>query len=93
VDAKRPTTVLVNQNMAAGWGVEGGELVAGGQDGLLAARVPAGRRVVTFRYLPRAFVVGGAVSLLAAAGALAFLLAERWRARRGPRLGGTSPPH
>ena len=48
---------------------------------MLAARVAAGHHTVTFRYLPRAFVAGLIVSLLATVGAIAFLLAER-RTRR-----------
>jgi hypothetical protein len=81
VDARRPTTVLVNQNMGTGWRAEGAALVEKGEDGLLAARVDAGHHVVTFRYLPRSVLAGAAVSLLAAAGALAFLLSERRRRR------------
>jgi hypothetical protein len=81
VDAKRATTVLVNQNMDVGWRAEGAALVDKGVDGLLAARVEAGHRVVTFRYLPRSVLAGAAVSLLAAVGAVAFLVADR-RARR-----------
>jgi hypothetical protein len=81
VDVKRPTTVIVNQNTDGGWRVEGGAFIPEGAEGLLAARVAEGRHTVVFRYLPRAFVGGLAVSLLAAAGALAFLLTDR-RARR-----------
>jgi hypothetical protein len=82
VDAKRPTTVLVNQNADVGWRVDGAALVAGGDGGLLAARVEAGHHLVTFRYLPGGFVVGAIVSVLAAAGSAAFLLAQRRRRRR-----------
>jgi hypothetical protein len=88
VDAKRPTTVLVNQNMGVGWRADGAALVEKGVDGLIAARVDAGHHVVTFRYLPTSVVAGAAVSLLAAAGALAFLL----RARRARRLSAAPSP-
>jgi hypothetical protein len=81
IEVKRPATVLVNQNMGVGWRAEGATLVEGGEGGLIAARVEAGRHVVTFRYLPRSVIAGAAVSLLAAAGAIAYLLVER-RARR-----------
>jgi hypothetical protein len=84
VDAKRPTTVLVNQNMGVGWRARGAALVEGGENGLLAARVDAGRHTVTFRYLPRSVLAGAVVSLLAAVGAVAFLLVDR-RARRYAR--------
>jgi hypothetical protein len=83
VDAKRPATVLVNQNMGEGWRAEGADIVPGGVDGLIAARVAAGRHTVVFRYRPRAYVVGAAVSLLAGAAAAAFLVFERRSRRRG----------
>jgi len=89
VDAKRPTTVLVNQNFGVGWHADGGALVEGGEGGLLAARVGAGRHTVTFRYLPRSVVVGGAISLLAAFATAALLLADR----RTRRLGSGPPLH
>ena len=77
VDVSRPATVLVNQNFAAGWRVDGGELVSEG--GLLAARVPAGRRTLTFRYLPGSLLVGAAVSALALAVAIALVVTGRRR--------------
>jgi hypothetical protein len=60
-DFARDGTVVVNQNFHAGWRVEGGVLAD--QGGLLAARVAAGRRTVSFRFLPTSFLVGLAVSL------------------------------
>jgi hypothetical protein len=81
VDVKKPTTVLVNQNMGIGWHADGGELVAGGVDGLLAARVEPGQRVLTFHYLPRSLIAGGAISLLAALAAIVFLVLDRRRTR------------
>jgi len=82
VDVKRPATVLVNQNMGVGWRAEGATLVPKGVDGLIAARVEPGRHLVTFRYLPRSVLAGAAVSLLAAAGAAAFLIYDRQTRRR-----------
>jgi hypothetical protein len=93
IDARRPTKVLVNQNWAPGWRVEGGAAIDGGEAGLLAATVAAGRHTVTFRYLPRPFVIGAVVSLLAAAGAVLFVLLERRRRRSAgdPGLGAATP--
>jgi hypothetical protein len=60
-DFARDGTVVVNQNFHAGWRVQGGVLAD--QGGLLAARVAAGRRTVSFRFLPTSFLVGLAASL------------------------------
>ena len=60
-DFARDGTVVVNQNFHAGWRVRGGVLAD--QGGLLAARVAAGRRTVSFRFLPTSFLVGLAASL------------------------------
>jgi hypothetical protein len=83
VDAKRATTVLVNQNFGVGWRAEGAALVAGGDGGLLAARVAPGRHTVTFRYLPRTVIAGGVVSALALLVTAAIVAAERRARRRG----------
>jgi uncharacterized membrane protein YfhO len=72
-DFARDGTVVVNQNFNAGWRVEGGVLAD--QGGLLAARVAAARRTVSFRFLPTSFLVGLAVSL-------ATLLYGAWLWRR-----------
>ena len=81
VDLRRPATVLVNQNFGPGWRVTGGTVANEG--GLLAARVPEGRHRVTFRYLPRRVVVGGAISLGAAmAGAIFVVVVSRRRRRQ-----------
>jgi hypothetical protein len=89
VDTKRPATLLVNQNYDPGWRAEGGEIASDG--GLLAARVPAGRRTVTFRYLPRSFVIGAAVSLAMAVAAALFVIMTRASARaRARRTSATS---
>ena len=52
VDARRPTSVLVNQNYGPGWRAEGGTLADEG--GLLAAGVPAGKSMVTSPTVHRA---------------------------------------
>jgi hypothetical protein len=79
VDAKRPATVVVNQNFGPGWRVEGATMMP--QDGLIAAQVPAGRHAVTFSYLPPGFVAGLCVSVAAAlAGAAYVVIARRRRA-------------
>jgi hypothetical protein len=82
VDVKRATTVLVNQNMGVGWQAEGGEIVAGGVDGLLAARVAPGRHTLTLSYLPRTVILGGAISLMAFAAAATVLVLDHRQARR-----------
>jgi hypothetical protein len=46
---------------------------------LLAARAPAGRHTIAFRYLPRSFVIGAGVSLVALAVAVALIVAARRR--------------
>jgi hypothetical protein len=80
VDLRRPATVLVNQNFAPGWQVTGGTIANEG--GLLAAHVPQGHHGLTFRYLPRSVLIGGAISFLAALGSALFLERERRRRSR-----------
>jgi hypothetical protein len=58
----RPGVVVVNQNFHSGWRVDGGMATSAG--GLLAARVEAGPRTVSFRFLPGSFLIGLAVSLV-----------------------------
>jgi hypothetical protein len=77
VDVKRPATVLVNQNWGPGWRAVGGALVEGGDGGLLAARVPAGRHTLQLHYSPTSFWLGAAVSLLALALAIALVVQDR----------------
>jgi hypothetical protein len=84
VDLRRPAIVLVNQNFGPGWRVSGGTVTNEG--GLLGARVPQGRHQVTFRYLPRGFIVGGAISLLAALAAAIFVIVVRRRRANGSSL-------
>ncbi|MES1172531.1 MAG: DUF6541 family protein [Bacteroidota bacterium] len=79
----RPGTVVVNQNWNEHWRVEGGRNSNVG--GLLGAALPAGVHVVTFRYLPRPFLIGLAItaaSLLLAA--LAWWRLGLPRARAAP---------
>ena len=82
VDVQRQTVVIVNQNYDAGWTATGGDLVPSLEDGLLAAEVPPGERVLTFRYRPRSFVVGAVVSLLALLAGAALVGSDRRRRLR-----------
>jgi hypothetical protein len=79
VNLKRPTTILVNQNWGPGWHAYGAELVENGEGGLLAARAPAGRHTIAFRYLPTSFVIGAGVSLLSLAFAVGLIVVARRR--------------
>jgi hypothetical protein len=90
VDAKRPATVVVNQNFGPGWRVEGATLSP--RDGLIAADVPAGRHAVTFSYLPPGFVAGLCVSAVAALAAAAYVaIARRRRASLALNRAAPSP--
>jgi hypothetical protein len=80
LDLKRPANVLVNQNWGPGWHAYGAELIEGGDGGLLAARAPAGRHTIAFRYLPTSFVIGAGVSVAALAVAVGMIVAA-WRRR------------
>jgi hypothetical protein len=82
VDFATPGTVVVNQNFHKSGRVTGGAVTD--HEGLLAARVPAGRHVVTFRFLPMSFFVGLAVTM-----ATLLFMAAMWR-RWQPRA--TPPP-
>jgi len=74
----RPGVVVVNQNYHQGWRVTGGVLV--NQGGLLAARVEAGARQIVFRFLPRSFLVGLAISLATLGQGIWLWI--RWRGNR-----------
>jgi hypothetical protein len=76
-ELRRSAHVVVNQNFDPHWQVDGGRAVS--MDGLLAAKVPAGRSEVVFRYRPRPFVIGWVVSLFAVVGWLTLWI--RWRPR------------
>ncbi len=77
----KPGRVVVNQNWNPHWHVDGGR--ANNDRGLLAATVDGGRRRVTFRYLPRPFLAGLAITM--AALGMAILLWWRWRPISGSR--------
>ena len=77
----RPGRVVVNQNWNPHWHVEGGRVE--NDHGLLAAAVESGQRQVTFRYLPRPFLVGLATTI--AALGLAAWLWWRWAPKRAIR--------
>jgi hypothetical protein len=83
VDVQRPAVVLVNQNFDPGWRAQVGDGEGAGvianEGGLLAARVEAGRRLVTFYYRPRSLVIGAAVSLVTLLLAGGFLVILRRR--------------
>lgn len=84
-DFARPGIVVVNQNFHRGWRVDGGTLTDTG--GLLSARVDAGRRRISFRFLPTSFLVGLAITLTT-------LLCGLWLWRRwgAVEVGARSPP-
>lgn len=79
VDARRPTTLLVNQNWHPGWTSSVGEVVS--VDGILGVRLAEGRHAVTLRFLPRSALGGGLVSLTAFLGmaAVGFVTSRRRR--------------
>lgn len=84
VDFAKPGTVVVNQNFHKSWRVTGGALT--NHEGLLAARVPAGHHLVTFRFWPSSFFVGLAVTVTTL-----LLMAVMWRRWR-PRTRSPAPP-
>lgn len=63
-EAEAEAIVVLNQNYHPGWKVSGALEGAFDLEGLVAARVPAGEGVVTFRYAPTSRVAGAAVTLL-----------------------------
>jgi len=77
VNLKRPTTVLVNQNWGVGWRAVGGDIIKGGDGGLLAARVQAGRHTVVFHYMPMSLFIGLGASLLSLAIAIGLIVQAR----------------
>jgi hypothetical protein len=78
VDVSRPTAVVVNQNWSSGWRASVGEVQS--IKGLLTVAVPAGKQTLSLRFRPRS-ATGGALTSLAAAAALGFLV--WWRRRHG----------
>jgi hypothetical protein len=82
VDAARADVIVVNENFHHDWTVMTGR--ADGPfrfgQGLLALRVPAGRQSIELRYVPRAFRLGAAISLLSL---LVGYLLVRWTRPEG----------
>jgi hypothetical protein len=72
VDAKEPTTILVNQNWAAGWHTNVG--VVHDQELLLAVDVPAGKNRVRLSYADRLQRTCLAISLVTLIGLLVVLV-------------------
>jgi hypothetical protein len=71
-------TLVWNQNYDGGWRWKRGDVEGrGAYNGLLAAEVEPGAQRVVFTYLPRSFIVGLCVTLLAIAGALVWV-GVRW---------------
>ena len=85
VDAKEPTTVLVNQNWAREWRASVGTVRS--EEQLLAVDVPAGKNVVVLEYKDRFLDVCLLVSLLSLLG-IAFVMVRdgsRWAHRERAR--------
>ncbi|MBI4950110.1 MAG: hypothetical protein HY955_08205 [Deltaproteobacteria bacterium] len=69
--------LVLNQNFFKGWKAEGAAREAESHNGLVSARVPAGKNVVRFYYSPTSFKIGLAVSAISLLAALAILLRRR----------------
>jgi hypothetical protein len=65
IDAPRETLIHSSQVFAPGWRADGALSTVRVHDTFLGFRVAAGRQRVTLRYLPRSFVAGCAIALLA----------------------------
>lgn len=75
VNALKPDLLVVNQNFYPGWKVKGLESSKAEPDkGLISAKVPVGKYKVVFYYFPDSFVIGLALTVLALAGLIIFLL-------------------
>lgn len=72
------STLLINQNFAAGWNSSAGQVVS--HEGLLAVALSAGDHRVVLSYWPRSFSFGLAVSIAA-------LLVSAWLMFRGRSSG------
>lgn len=79
VEADSPTddVVVLNQNFFKGWRAEGAAGAAESHNGLVSARVTAGKSTVRFYYSPTSFRIGLAISAVSLLAALAFLLRRR----------------
>lgn len=89
VDAKEPTTLVIDQNYDRDFAVAEGRVRSGvvSIDGLLGVDVPPGRQTVRLRFVPVAFRLGLAMSVLSTA-AVAWALFRR----RRPRPAGPGTP-
>jgi len=85
VDAPGPSVLVVNQNYDPSWRVTSGPGRTFSQDGLLAARVPAGKSRIVLRYVSIAAICGMIISILTAFAAFVLI---RWESRR-PLRGAT----
>ena len=65
IDAAHETLIHSSQVFAPGWRVEGALSTVRLHDTFLGFRVAAGKQRITVRYLPRSFVAGCAIALLA----------------------------
>ena len=81
VEVKQPAWLVVSQSAIRGWrasGEHGGLETATADGALLAVHVPAGRGVVTLRYLPAAFLIGLSCSVLSLIGFAVLSLRSGW---------------
>lgn len=85
VDARAPTTILVNQNYASEWRSNIGTVRS--HEELLGVDVPAGRNVVTLRYRDPWIYAGLGVSLIAWGAVLVLLVAYLARRARSVAAG------
>ena len=79
VEAESPSDdiLVLNQNFFKGWKAEGAAGEAVSHNGLVSARVPAGKSVVRFHYSPTSFRVGLAISAISLIAALVILLRRK----------------
>lgn len=90
VDVSRETFVVVNQNYERNWHVEGGSIAS--SNGLLSARIEAGRHRVVFSYFPHMFAWGLAISLVSMLAALSFAFRTQFQKLRHARHSAPSTP-
>lgn len=76
-DSLSDDVLVLNQNFFKGWKAEGAAGEAVSHNGLVSARVTAGKSVVRFYYSPTSFKIGLAISAVSLIAALAFLLRRR----------------
>jgi hypothetical protein len=81
IEVKQPAWLVLSQSAIRGWrasGERGGLETATADGALLAVHVPAGRGVVTLRYLPAAFLIGVFCSVLSLVGFAVLSLRSGW---------------